>query len=188
MTGGGQRMATIRAARVLKAVTTAVLALSLSGCLKSKTAYFEARLAVMPFAAGSYDVFENRAGLWLREDRWVIGNADNRYSLAGKRFSTGAVVMLHASGDGYVTTQFSTQDTTSTDYYYALVRKSGSDYLVYEPQCSDLYLLASLPEALRPREDGAFCNFENAKGLAQALLAFAAVSAPTRKLVPIAAP
>jgi len=147
----------------------------------SKEPLFNPATAVMPAPIGQYAEEKSNSGAWTKIGVVAVTRDANGYRIERDSGSTERLTFYPGGDRFYVAALTSTPDK---QFIYALFRKDGNRFLYYEPRCSD-FQFVRLPKALWPVIDGTVCEYDSRRKLVDALLAYASMSEPNKRYVPI---
>jgi hypothetical protein len=181
-TNGGTRIfSTLRGAAVIS------LTIFSSSCVISKQPLFDPTKAATPVASGNFAQEENKDGRWIRNATIKLAQDGLTYRFESEKGGNTYRLTLHDVGNGFyvgVAAGDSSPVPNNRFFIYALFDKRNEGFAYYEPVCSD-FQFVRLPRELWPLIDGANCVYDSRDKLIQALLAYASVSEPNRRYVPL---
>jgi hypothetical protein len=174
---------------ILRGAIVISLTILASSCVISKQPLFDPTKAAAPVASGNFAEEENKDGRWVRNATARLVQDGRGYRLESeKEGKTNKFnFTLHDAGNGFyvgVAAGGSSPVPNNRSFIYALIEKRDEGFVYYEPVCSD-FQFVRLPRELWPLIDGGNCVYDNREKLIQALLAYASVSEPNRRYVPL---
>ena len=176
-TSGGGRRSAWRAAAAI------ALAAALAGCVTSKRPLFDPSKSAMPVAAGKFvEQTVDPQGRWVDYAAIELTREGRTYQIrSDKDSATPSFTVQDVGGGFYVGVLVTAPDK---EFLYVLFEKHNEGFDSYEPVCSD-FQYVRLPNALWPALDGKNCVYDNREKLTQALLAYARLSHPTKRYIPV---
>jgi hypothetical protein len=180
-TNGGTRV--FSALRGAVVISLAILA---SSCVISKQPLFDPATAATPVAGGDFAEEQNKDGRWIRNATVKLVQEGRVYRIEyGKDGKTYRLTFQDIGSGFYVgVAAEESVPVPKKQIIYVLFDKRNEGFVYYEPVCSD-FQFVRLPRELWPLIDGGNCVYDNREKLVQALLAYASVSEPNRRYVPL---
>lgn len=175
--------------RVFSALRAAVvisLTILSSSCVTSKQPLFDPAKAATPVASGNFTEEENKDGRWIRHATVKLVQDGRAYRFERENDSKTFRVTFHDIGSSFYVGVAADESAPvpNKQIIYVLFDKRNEGFVYYEPVCSD-FQFVRLPRELWPLIDGGNCVYDNREKLVQALLAYASVSEPNRRYVPL---
>jgi hypothetical protein len=174
---------------VLRSAVVISLTILSSSCVISKQSLFDPQQAATPVAGGNFAEEYNKDGQWVRNATVKLVQNGRAYRLEsekdGKTYKYD--LAFYDVGSGFyvgVTAGDPSPVPKNRSFIYVLLDKRNEGFVYYEPVCSD-FQFVRLPRELWPLIDGGNCVYDNREKLVQALLAYASVSEPNRRYVPL---
>jgi hypothetical protein len=173
---------------VLRGAVVISLTILASSCVISKQPLFDLKEAATPVAGGNFAEEHNKDGQWVRNATVKLVQDGRAYRFEsekdGKTYKYN--LSFYDIGGGFYVgaTAGDLSPIPKKQIIYVLFEKRNEGFVYYEPICSD-FQFVRLPRELWPLIDGGNCVYDSREKLVQALLAYASVSEPNRRYVPL---
>jgi hypothetical protein len=173
---------------VLRGAVVISLTILSSSCVVSKQSLFDPQQAATPVAGGNFAEEYNKDGQWVRNATVKLVQDGRAYRFEsekdGKTYKYNLAFYDIGSSFYVGVTAGDLSPIPNKQIIYVMFEKRNEGFVYYEPVCSD-FQFVRLPRELWPLIDGGNCVYDNREKLVQALLAYANVSEPNRRYVPL---
>jgi hypothetical protein len=168
--------------RTAAAISLTMLCL---GCVTSKQPLFDPANSTTPFSNASFAEEQNKNGHWIKSETVKLIQDGRAYGVERGGDKTFRLALHDIANGFYVGVRTDDAAPASTPQFsYVLFAKRGEGFVSYLPVCKDFQFLR-LSRELWPLIDGTNCVYDNREKLIQALLAYASVSEPNSRYIPL---